>query len=226
MRQNTDKHQQNVLSQQPSVRVSVGDSIYDRCPYEEIRLEYGPSGDEYRIRVGEDKTIVWCVMCFGREAQLEPHLERSMCLSYGLRQKVAPILKEKHGISFANVMFVTEESLDKASFQALSLYWSMKVVPLPHVHPERKARLKWHLKDDRIRPEHVFLKYYTWAMPSEIAVISDVDVLVTNPECLADSLAEYVKEGELKHMQQQVKISCMCPKKAKSALGRIITLNW
>ena len=181
MRQNTDSYQRNVLFQQPSVRVSVGDSIYDRCPYAEIHLEYGQSGHEYHIRIGEDKKIVWCVMCFGREANLQPHLERSMCLSYGLRQKLAPILKEKYGISFANVMFVTEESLDKSSFQALSLYWSMKVVPLPEVHPDRIAGVSWHLKDDHIRPEHVFLKYYTWAMPSEIALISDVDVLITNP---------------------------------------------
>ena len=75
-------------------------------------------------------------MCFGREVRLQSHLEKSMCLSYGLRHEVAPILKDKYGISFVNVMFVTEESLDKASFKALSLYWSMKVVPLPEVHEE------------------------------------------------------------------------------------------
>ena len=82
-------------------------------------------------------------------------------MSYGLRYQVAVILKEKYGISFANVMFVTEESLDKASFQALSLYWSMRVVPLPEVHPERIAGVSWHLKKDNIRPEHVFLNYFS-----------------------------------------------------------------
>ena len=83
-------------------------------------------------------------------------------------------------------MFVTEESLDKASFQALSLFWSMKVVPLPEVHPDKIKDVSWHLKDKHIRAEHVFLKYYTWTMASEIAIISDVDLLITNPEFLAD----------------------------------------
>ena len=144
---------------------------------------------------------------------------RSICLSYGLRHQVAPILKEKHGISFANVMFVTEESLDKASFQALSLYWSMKVVPLPEVHPARIEGVSWHLRDDHIRPEHVFLKYYTWTMPSEIALISDVDVIVTNPEVMAEGLAEYIRDGDLKTMQQHIKISCMCRVKSQVGFG-------
>ena len=159
MRQNTDNYQKSQAFQQPSIRVTVGETIYDRNPYEEIHLDYGDTGRQYHIRVGEDKKIVWCVMCFGRDANLEPHLERAMCLSHGLRKELAPLLRDKHGISFANVMFVTEESLDKASFQALSLYWSMRVVPLPEVHPERIAGVSWHLKKDNIRPEHVFLKY-------------------------------------------------------------------
>ena len=127
--------------------------------------------------------------------------------------------KKKHGISFANVMFVTEESLDKASFQALSLYWSMKVVPLPEVHPDRIAGVSWHLKDDHIRPEHVFLKYYTWTMPSEIALISDVDVLITNPDAMAAMLAEYIKDGDLKALQQEIKVSCMCRVKSEVGFG-------
>ena len=60
----------------------------------------------------------------------------------------------------------------------------MRVVPLPEVHPERIAGVSWHLKKDNIRPEYVFLKCYTWTMPSEIAIISDVDVIVTNPEAV------------------------------------------
>ena len=219
VRQKTDNFQRSVLFQQPSVRVSVGEENYDRCPYEEIRLDYGNTRHEYHIRIGEDKKIVWCVMCFGREANLQPHLERSMCLSYGLRHKLAPILKDQYGISFANVMFVTEESLDEASFKALSLFWSMKVVPLPEVHPDRIAGVSWHLKDDHIRPEHVFLKYYTWTMPSEIAIISDVDVLITNPDKLAAGLAEYIKEGELKELQKRVGVSCMCRVKSQVGFG-------
>ena len=95
VRQNTDKYQQDQAFQQPSARVTVGDTIYDRCPYEEIRLDYGDIGHQYHIRIGEDKKIVWCVMCFGREAKLQPHLERSMCLSHGLRNELAPILQKK-----------------------------------------------------------------------------------------------------------------------------------
>ena len=217
MRENTNNYQQTEIFKQPSSRLSIGDRDYDRNPYEELRLEYGQDGHEYHARMGEDKKIVWCVMCFGRDAQLQPHLERSMCLSFGLRHQLAPILQRKYGISFANVMFVTEESLDKASFQALALYWSMKVVPLPEVHPKRIEGVSWHLRDDHIRPEHVFLKFWTWSMRSEIAIISDVDVIISNPEKLADALSEYVREGELKTMQQTYKVSCMC--RVKSLVG-------
>ena len=150
-------------------------------------------------------------MCFGRELGLQSHLEKSMCLSYGLRHEVAPILKEKYGISFANVMFVTEESLDEESFKALSLFWSMKVVPLPEVHPDRITGVCWYSKDDHIRPEHAFLKHYTATMLTEIAVVSDVDVVITNPSSLADALAQFITDERLKQWQEKVGVSAMAP---------------
>ena len=95
VRQNTDKYQQSQAFKQPNIRVRDGETVYDRNPYEELHLPIGGSGDEYRLAIGEDKKIVWCVMCFGRDANLQPHLERAMCLSHGLRNELAPILKKK-----------------------------------------------------------------------------------------------------------------------------------
>ena len=197
--------------------MTVGERIFDRKPYEEVHLMYGDTNKKYHVRLGEDKKIVWCVMCFGRNAQLEPHLERAMCLSHGLRKQLAPSLKRRHNISFANVMFVTEDSLDKASFQALSHFWSMKVVVLPEVHEDKIKNVSKHLRDENIPAEHVFLKYYTWTMKSELAIISDVDVFIANPEKMADCLAQWFKNEELKKMQQEAGVSCMC--RVKSLVG-------
>ena len=214
VRENTDKYQEHETFEQTNIRVTVGNRIFDRKPYEEVHLEYGETGKNYHLRLGEDKKIVWCVMCFGRDAQLEPHLERAICLSHGLRRNLAPWLKRVHNISFANVMFVTEDSLDKASFQALSHFWSMKVVQLPAVHEDKIKNVSRHLKDENIRPEHVFLKYYTWTMASELAIISDVDVLVSNPQQLAAYLAAFFTDENIKKMQQEAGVSCMCRKKS------------
>ena len=211
VRENTDNYQQSTISQEPSITLTVGDSIYHRCCYEEMYPVDEETGHQYHIRIGENKQIVWCVMCFGREVRLQSQLEKAMCLSYGLRHELAPVLKDKYGISFANVMFVTEDSLDKESFKALSLFWSMKVVPLPDVHPDRIAGVDWHLKGDHIRPEHVFLKYYTSTMPTEIAVVSDVDVLITNRWALASALAQFITDVQLKQVQEKIGVSCMCP---------------
>ena len=87
----------------------------------------------------------------------------------------------------------------------------MKVVPLPVVHPDRIAGVDWRLKGDHIRPEHVFLKYYTSTMPTEIAVVSDVDVLITNRETLAGALAQFITDEKLKQLQENMGVSCMCP---------------
>ena len=75
VRENTDKYQEHETFEQTNIRVTVGNRIFDRKPYEEVHLEYGDTGKNYHLRLGEDKKIVWCVMCFGRDAQLEPHLE-------------------------------------------------------------------------------------------------------------------------------------------------------
>ena len=87
----------------------------------------------------------------------------------------------------------------------------MKVVPCPEVHPDRMTGVDWHLKDGHIRPEHVILKYYTSTMPTEIAVVSDVDVLITNPETLAGALAQFIIEDEIKQLQENMGVSAMAP---------------
>ena len=93
-----------------TIKISVGKHEYERCPYEEVRLEYGKTGKEYRIQLDEGKDLVWCTMCFGRDAQLQPHLERTLCLGKGLGE-LKDALWEGYGISFAPVLFVTEEAL-------------------------------------------------------------------------------------------------------------------
>ena len=56
-------------------------------------------------------------------------------------------------------------------------------------------------------------------MPFEIAIISDVDVIVTNPEAMVDGLAGYIRDGDLKTMQQKIGISCMCRVKSQVGFG-------
>ena len=44
-------------------------------------------------------------------------------------------------------------------------------------------------------------------MPSEIALISDVDVLHTNPENVAAALADYIEGGDLNNLALWLEVS-------------------
>ena len=53
-------------------------------------------------------------------------------------------------------------------------------------------------------------------MPSEIALISDVDVLHTNPENVAAALADYIEGGDLNNLQQKNQSKLHVPRKERS----------
>ena len=55
-------------------------------------------------------------MCFGRNQQAEPHLEKCFVLGYQLRKFVEPVLREKN-FSFANVLFYNRGRSRRAQLQ-------------------------------------------------------------------------------------------------------------
>ena len=57
-------------------------------------------------------------------------------------------------------------------------------------------------------------------MTSEIALISDVDVLHTNPEKVAAALADYIKGAGYNNLQpKKNKVTCICRVKSEVGFG-------
>ena len=58
------------------------------------------------------------------------HLNSALLMGAALRQEIKPRLSAK-SITFSNVLFVTDDSLEEAELKAASFFWSIKRVSLP-----------------------------------------------------------------------------------------------
>ena len=202
-----------------AITVSVGDKQYNRCAYANFFLKnFGNEEFQWNVQVNENKDIVWCAMCFGRNQQAEPHLEKCFVLGYQLRKFVEPVLREK-GFSFANVLFITEDALEEHSFKAVGHFWSLKVCALPRVHASRLQGVSKHLIDENIRPEHVFLKAEAWKINAGVSVISDLDTQIINGRYVADFLTSFARNGKRRHMLEECGGALMCRTKSKMRFG-------
>jgi hypothetical protein len=93
--------------------------------------------------------ITWCAMLYGKQHKVLPLLEHPIILGHQLRKEVQPYLL-KQGVTFANVLLVTNDSLDEANFKAVAQFWSIRQVEIPEVHPLRVASVSGHLQDDQL----------------------------------------------------------------------------
>ena len=148
------------------------------------------NGNEVKVMIGEEVDICWCCMLYGKDMQVEPFVTQALILGYQLQTMLEPELMKK-GFSFRNVMFITEEALNEGSFKAIAHFWSMQIVSLPEVHEKLKESISWHLKAGELDSRHVFLKAFAWQQKSKVAVISDLDMLITCGEKLGASLAKF-----------------------------------
>ena len=140
--------------------------------------------------------VVWCTMLYGRGERLQQHLANALILGADMRQKVRPAMMRR-GLTFANVIFITEDALEEFEVKAISWFWSVVPVALPKVNSSRLASVSQHLLGDAIDPSHVFLKVEAFKMNAKISVISDLDMLVMNEERLADLLQGFVTDKAL-----------------------------
>jgi hypothetical protein len=121
------------------------------------------------------------------------HLNSALLMGAALRQEVKPRLSAR-GVTFSNVLFVTEASLEEAELKAASFFWSINRVKLPAVNENRLRTVSEHLIDS-VAPEHVFLKVEAWKMHARLSVIADLDMLMLNPDALCQCLHDFLPEG-------------------------------
>ncbi len=65
---------------------------------------------------------------------------------------------------------------------------------LPYVNEQRLKTVSRHLIDS-VPPEHVLLKVEAWKMTARLSVIADLDMMVLNPEALANCLMDFLDTG-------------------------------
>ena len=169
--------------------------VRKRYPFEECLLRDAQNNIVTKIEIHQEIDIVWCSMLYGKRSGVMAFLANCLQLGYMLRYCIKPILA-KQGIRFENVLFVTDTALDEDSFRAVSFVWSIKCCDLPTVHEARVAQTSTHLIGEETSPEHVFLKVEAFKMDADIAIVSDLDVIVSNPDKLADRLAEFSRSGK------------------------------
>ena len=161
-----------------------------RCP-----LEMLPVCINHQIRghleVQARVNIVWCAMLYGKHEKVLPMLEHTIILGHQLRKQLQPLLHSR-GVTFANVLFVTQESVMEDDLKAVAHFWSIRQVELPDVHPIRVKGTSAHLQGEGVNAAHVFLKVHALDMHADISIISDVDMHVTNGETLANGLIDFL----------------------------------
>ena len=176
------------------INLITSHGVRKRYPFEECLLRDAQNNVVTKIEIHQEIDIVWCSMLYGKRSGVMGFLANCLQLGYMLRYCIKPILA-KQGIRFENVLFVTDTALDEDSFRAVSFVWSIKCCDLPTVHEARVAQTSSHLIGEETSPEHVFLKVEAFKMDADIAIVSDLDVIVTNPDKLADRLAEFSRRG-------------------------------
>ena len=132
-------------------------------------------------------------MLYGRDTRVMTHLNSALLMGAALRQEIQPRLSAK-GVTFSNVLFVTEASLEEAELKAASFFWSIKRVQLPVVNETRLRSVSEHLIDS-VAPEHVFLKVEAWKMHASLSVIADLDMLMLSPDALCQCLHDFLPQG-------------------------------
>ena len=172
-----------------------GQTVY-RCPYEEYHYDTAPGQDKRWFKIAGNCDVVWCTMLYGKGERLQQHLANALILGADMRQKVRPAMM-KRGLTFANVIFLTDDALEEHEVKAVSWFWSVVQVALPKVNSERLETVSKHLLGDSIDPAHVFLKVEAFKMNAKISVISDLDLLVVNAEHLVNLLHSFVTDKAL-----------------------------
>ena len=172
-----------------------------RYPYEELRTynDDGTLADQIEISAKVD--VAWCAMLYGRKTKVMTHLSSALLMGAALRQEIRPRLAAQN-ISFSNVLFVTEDSLEESELKAASFFWSIKKVSLPVVNENRLSSVSAHLIDS-VAPEHVFLKVEAWKMRAGLSVIADLDMLILNPEAMAKCLLDFGPNGHFGELLNQ-----------------------
>ena len=84
----------------------------------------------------------------------------------------------RRGLTFANVIFLTDDALEEFEVKAISWFWSVVQVALPKVNSSRLASVSQHLLGDAIDPAHVFLKVEAFKMNATFSVINNLDMQV------------------------------------------------
>jgi hypothetical protein len=174
---------------------SVSGKIWSRYPFEAMEIT-DPLTKRVvdTVNVHAATSICWSAMLYGSGAKIMEHLSMALVLGWKLRFGVGKVL-ESMGVSFQNVLFITESALSEDTFRAISFLWSVKFVSLPVVDEGRVKSTSSHLRGENAAPEHVFLKVEAFRLHCEVCVISDLDIIVTNQHTLAKFLASLVGEG-------------------------------
>jgi Zinc finger C-x8-C-x5-C-x3-H type (and similar) len=190
-RQEPMAEQSVLLKDAIHIKTKQGETL--RYPYEELRTynDDGTLADQIEISAKVD--VAWCAMLYGRKTKVMTHLSSALMMGAALRQEIRPRLAAKN-ISFSNVLFVTEDSLEESELKAASFFWSIKKVSLPVVNENRLSSVSSHLIDS-VAPEHVFLKVEAWKMRAGLSVIADLDMLILNPEAMAKCLEDFGPQG-------------------------------
>ena len=202
--------------QNSSMQFKTGDDKTYRCPMERVPIVINNRLAGF-IETQSWVNITWCAMLYGRREKVLPLLEHTIILGFQLRKEVQPHLL-KHGLTFANVLLVTSDSLSKEDFQAVAQFWSIRQVEIPNVHPVRVAGTSSHLQGDDINPAHVFLKVHALDMKSDLSIISDVDMHVCNGARLAKQLITFLPGNTYGPLLDDGQTACVS--RTHSRLGR------
>jgi hypothetical protein len=162
-----------------------------RFPFEEAVWQRD-NGD-VSLTMRRKTHVTWSCMLYGKRKGVMKHLQSCLLLGYKLRYELKPLLLKKYNIEFENVLFVTETALDECSFRACSFVWSMVFKDIPKVHESRLAGTSKHLIGEETHAAHLFLKVEAFKMPAELSVLSDLDLVVTEPELLAEAINRFHK---------------------------------
>ena len=162
-----------------------------RFPFEKAiwNTEYG----DVSLTMHKKTHVVWSCMLYGSGKGVMQHLQSCLLLGFKLRYELKPLLLQKFNIEFENVLFVTEAALDEWGFRACSHVWSMVFHDIPKVHESRLAGTSKHLIGEGTDPSHLFLKAEAFKSTAGLSIISDVDLVVTSPEKLANEIEKYHK---------------------------------
>ena len=179
---------------------SNGQTVY-RCPYEEYHYDTAPGECKKWFKIAGNMDVVWCTMLYGRGERLQQHLANALILGADLRKKVRPAMMRR-GLTFANVIFLTDDALQEYEVKAISWFWSVVRVSLPKVNSDRLESVSKHLLGDAVDPAHVFLKVEAFKMNATISIISDLDMLVLNAERLVEFLLGFVTDKSLKQRME------------------------